>query len=438
MSSFIINGPASLNGSVKVQGAKNSAMKHIFIPLISEGEYLLKNIPRIGSIDNHIRLIKAQGAKVKWMGKNSLKINSKYISKPGLISKDLLYYTSDANKLIPILALKYGKCIIEIDPERSDRGGDQIGSRRFNDIFPTLNDLGIEHKYKNPRHIIFTCTSYKAFKYNAPIPSFTISVLALFSALFKKGKSELSNYTKVKEFFDIIDFLLKAGAKIKILKDKIVIEGPTKLKNVSFTNMYDVHDLVTWISAGLSTNSKLKIIGCQYKKMGLDPLEKIFKEMNAKINLQSSIIDLIPQLDKLKPVKIIAGFYPDFVTEWQVLISPLLTQINGESHVVETLFSNRMQHWNEMAKMGTVFDYFKHPKYPESEGKPRAVKVIGPQQLFGAEVEASDVRTGAALIITSLIANRKTKINNIEHILRGYEDIDKRLKFLGVNIKKID
>lgn len=122
-----------------------------------------------------------------------------------------------------------------------------------------------------------------------------------------------------------------------------------------------------------------------------------------------------------------------FITEWQVLISPLLTQIQGRSSVVETFYANRMQHWNEMAKMGAKSNFFRNPEYPEVENQPRAVRIKGPQKLHGATVKAKDVRTGAALIISDLIAKGKTTINNTEHIDRGYVDIVERFKILTFN-----
>src|SRR3990170_1072247 len=146
MKNILIKGPSKLNGKVKVQGAKNSAMKHIFIPLITNDVFVLENIPRIGSTEKHTDIVKMQGAKVEWLGKNTLKIDTKNVIKPQTIPKELLYYTSDANKVIPILASKFGKCLVEIDPERSDRGGDQIGSRRFNEMIPILKELGIGTK----------------------------------------------------------------------------------------------------------------------------------------------------------------------------------------------------------------------------------------------------------------------------------------------------
>ncbi|KKQ97337.1 MAG: UDP-N-acetylglucosamine 1-carboxyvinyltransferase [Candidatus Woesebacteria bacterium GW2011_GWB1_39_12] len=434
MKNILIKGPSKLSGKVKAQGAKNSAMKHIFIPLITNDTFVLENIPRIGSTEKHTDILKMQGAKLEWSGRNTLIINTKNVIKPQTVPKELLYFTSDANKVIPILASKFGKCLVEIDPERSDRGGDQIGSRRFNEIIPTLKEFGIGAKYKNSRLIEFYLNSKRPFKYKSPVSSFTISVLALFSALFKKGKSQISNFTLIPEFDDIVEFLIAAGAKITKAEKLLQVFGPVQIKGITYKNMYDPHDLVTWISAALTTNSKLTIEGIEYEKMKLQTLERTFDKMNIGMDLHKFTARLNPQLTSIKPLNIYAGQYPLFTSEWQVLISPLLTQIQGKSEVIETIFANRMQHWNEMAKMGVKFEFFKDPKYPEVDDNPRAVKVTGPQKLYGAKVDARDVRTGAALVIAGLAAKGKTEITNTEHIERGYENLVERLKSLGANI----
>ena len=437
MKYIVINGPTQLKGKVKIQGAKNSAMKHIFIPLITNGKFTLENIPRIGSTEKHIEIAKILGAKVDWSNRNTLNIDTKNVNKSQIIPKELLYYTSDANKVIPILASRFGKCQIEINPERVDRGGDQIGSRNFDEIIPTLKEFGIEAKRKISRLIEFQLNSENPFNYKAPIPSFTISVLALFCALYKKGKSIITNTTLIPEFDDMVEFLIAAGAKIKKGNNQIEVYGPVQIKGIKYKNMYDPNDLVTWISAALATNSEIVIEGIDYTKMKLQTLESTLVKMNINIDLHTFITNIKPQLKRIKPTEIYTGPYPVFTSEWQVLFSPLLTQIIGTSKVIETLFANRMQHWNELKKMGTVFEFFKDPKFPEEDGKPRAVKVTGPQKLHGAKVDARDVRTGAALVIAGLIAEGKTTILNAEHINRGYEAIDKRLRQLGVEVERL-
>ncbi len=437
MAKIIIEGPSRLNGVVKVQGAKNSAMKHIFIPLIYEGEYILENIPRIGSTEKHIELIEHFGAKIDWISNNTLHINTKNVNKNKLIPKELLYFTSGGNHIIPIIASRFGTCEIEIEENRTDYGGDKIGSRKFIDIIKTLKLCGISAQDKQTS-ITFTLESTKAFNFDVPVGSFTATVLAVFSALFKNGISRISNYTQVNEFHDILEFLLKAGANIKITPSYLDIMGPTVLTDATYRNMNDPHDFVTCLVAGLATNSEITIEGIQYQKMRLNTLDDVLKMMNINLDLHQDISTLKPQLENIKPISLFAGQYPLFTTEWQVLFSPLLTQINGDSNIVETFFADRMRHWSELEKLGIKFTFYKDPNYPETNNNPRAVKISGSQQLKGGNVNALDVRTGAALVIAGLIAKGETQISGIENIERGYENLVGRFRQLGADIKIIN
>lgn len=427
-----ITGPDKLRGKVKIQGAKNSAMKHIFIPLISEGKYTLDNIPKIGSIDKHLDLIKLFGSKAKWTTGHSVEIDTTNIKKYPKIPKELIYYTSGGNHIIPIIASKFGHIEVELDSKRADYGGDQIGSRNFDDVIKTLKMCGIRSKLKKSS-IVFEIESFEPFIFNVPVHSFTATILALFSSLFKNGKSYIKNFTQVNEFNNILEFLVNAGAKISKRRNILEVLGPSKLNPIKHKNMNDPHDLVTWLIAALATNSKLEIDGIDFKKMRLHTLEKYLLKMNIDVDLKNSSTIVKPQIRSIKPIDIVAGQFPLFTTEWQVLIAPLLTQLNGRSTVTETFFANRMRHWDELAKMGIEFTYIKTQKYPEINNNPRAVEVFGPQILNGATVNALDVRTGASLIISALLANGKTVIKNTENIERGYEDITKRLKKLGVD-----
>lgn len=158
--------------------------------------------------------------------------------------------------------------------------------------------------------------------------------------------------------------------------------------------------------------------------------------MNIQIKFNENSCQIDPQLRLIKPTNIYAGRHPDFGTEAQVLFSPLVTQIKGTTKIIDKVFQNRMRHWNLLANMGAKYKYFTDSLVPEDKNhNPRAVSVTGPTKLCGTEVDARDVRTGAALIIAGLIAEGQTTITNIDHIQRGYENIVERLQSLGANIK---
>lgn len=434
MKKIVIDGPAKLKGGVKIQGAKNSAMKHVVIPLITNGVYKFNAIPKISSIEYLLQIISSQNIRYSWSGQNMLTINSTRVTSASRITKDLFYQTSGGVYPIPILASRFGECELETDPERNDYGGDQIGSRTLEMIRETLRNLGIESKYKANILKFYLKNSY-AVDFKVDNKSFMASVLAIFAMLFKTGVSNIFNPTSEAEFDDIIDLLIIAGAKITKSDNKISVEGPVRLNNTFYENMPDRHDFITLLSAALSTNSDIGIIGVDWEKMKLDCLEPVLDSMNIKLQFDKDICKIPAQLDKIKPTTIYAGRYPQFITEWQVLMSPLFTQVGGTSKIVETVFSNRMTHWMQLEKMGIKYEIYQDPKYPEENGQPRAVKVKGPQNLYGASVTAKDVRSGAALVIAGLVAKGRTEINGAEHIERGYDNFVGRLQSLGAKIK---
>ncbi len=431
---IIINGPSKLKGEVHVQGAKNSAMKLVLLPLLTNDRFVLKNIPQIGSIHNLLKIVQLQGASINWTDDHTVEIDTRKVKQPQTIPADLFYYTSAAVFFFPILASRFGKCRVEVVSKRQDTGGDQLGTRTFDRIFNDLNNMGF--KITQRKNLIeVRLVSDKPFVYDVPVASFSSSVIAVICALFKDGQSRITNVSGEAEFDDMVNFLIAAGAKIKKHNDQLTIKGKSSLKGIKYENMPDRHDFVTWLSAALTTNSRLKITGVNYQKMKLDALDSVARQMGLALKFHKDECVIRPQLKRLNPVSMIAGIYPEFITEWQVLFAPLLTQIKGTSRVVECVYENRLSHWEELKKMGAEVEYF---FYPNMQPNPRAVRIKGPQSLKGAKVDARDVRTGAALVIAGLASHGTTTIENVDHIHRGYERLVERIQGLGGDIKYSD
>lgn len=403
--------------------------------LLVNDKFSLENIPDIGSNRKLLELVMLQGASATWEG-NTVNIDTTKVDKPQIIPAELFYYTSGAIFLIPILAHRFGTCILETLDTRDDTGGCQIGSREFSIITNTLKELGINHTRENNQYHFFV-DSLAPFEYTVPVRSFSASVNSVIAALFKKGTSKISKITGEADFDDTIRMLMKMGAKIKQEGDILFISGQQGLHGVQFFNMFDRHDFITFLSSALTTNSEITICNIDHEIMKLDALDEVISQMGIQLEYSANSCYVPSQLSTLKPVNIVAGLYPNFITEWQVLFSPLLTQIKGDSKVVETVFANRMRHWEELGKMRARYEFYTDSLYPEAGNNPRAVRVTGPVELREASVKANDVRAGAALIIAGLAARGKTVVSNTEQIHRGYEHLVERLQLLGADIKYI-
>ena len=434
---YTVFGSAKLAGRVQVQGAKNSAMKHVIIPLLTNGKFILRNIPEISSTKKIAEILRLQGAEVKWPTGNVVEIDTSKVEKPVEIMSDLFYHTSGGILLIPILVNRFGYCEIK-GPRRTDTGGDKIG-RSMVRVNERLKEMGIKHCVKN-ESVYYSLERKSPIKYKVPKKSFGVSVLATFTALMRRGKSEIVGPCSVAEFEDVINILQKMGARIKYMSDRLIVWGGKHLKGVVYENMHDRHDFITFLSAGLCTESEIEIENVDYQSMKLDCLEDFLYQAGIKVQFNKKTNRCFLRKNKLrglKPVKIVAKEYPDFVTEWQVIMSPLLGLISGVSEVVEGYFTNRMRQWEELTKFGAKYRFIKHPDYPEEGGNPRCVRIFGGVRYKGAKVEAKNVRAGAAMLIAGLAGEGKTVIvDEGGNIDRGYENLDGRLRSLGANIKK--
>jgi UDP-N-acetylglucosamine 1-carboxyvinyltransferase len=439
MKKLIIRGPSKLSGSIKIQGAKNSAAKLVLLPLLINDKFTFTNVPRIGDSSNLLEIIKLHNVKVKWIDKHKVALDSTNMKKCPLIPKELFYYTSGAVFLVTILTSRFGECNIEKHPERKDYGGCKISSRAFSLIIDTIKSFGIRCQETNKSYH-FERKSFQAFDFTVPVRSFSATVNAVFSALFSEGICKISEITTEPDFLDILEAINKMGAGIIKKGNILTVECKRELHGIDYECVSDRNDFMTWLSATLATNSSFELKNIDYKRMGLEQMEKVVKDMNIKLEFSKNSCFVPAQLDTIKPTTIKAGRYPDFQTEWQVLFAPLLTQINGKSKVIELLYPNRMNHWKELEKMDANYKFLDSkiiPKFEPKEGEKvcNTVKITGPTKLKGAKVHANDVRSGAALVIAGLVAEGKTEITGVGEIERGYEDLKGRLKKVTVDIK---
>ena len=223
------------------------------------------------------------------------------------------------------------------------------------------------------------------------------------------------------EIKDLQNFLNKMGAKVEGAGTNVIkITGVKKLKNVSYNIMPDRIEAGTFLCAAGITAGKLQLNNIVSEHIG--PIINKLEECGCKFQIERNSV-IIDAPKKLKPIDIKTMPYPGFPTDMQSVFTAMLCMAKGTSVVVENIFENRYKYTNELKRMGAKINI---------EGKIAIVK--GVRKLTGATVEATDLRGGAAVVIAGLVAKGKTKVNNIEYILRGYENLDKKLNKIGANI----
>lgn len=414
-------------------------MKFPILCLLAPGQYTFSNMPNITSITRLFAISTLFGAKVSWTSDTTVEVDSTHLTgTPPLIPSDLFYHTSGAIFFIPILCHLYGQCTIQIDPTRTDTGGDQLG--RSLDFFNSiLEKIGISVLHQTDV-IIYRQTNTEPISYNVPDRGHGVSVMLLFAALTRPGISTLHKPCEIADFTTVIHLLQAMGANIITQNDKLSVNGTVKLHSTDFTNLSDRHEFVTFLSAALTTESELSISGVDHSAMKLSSLDTFLSQsgVHLEFNNKTQICHIPTQaLSTLKPVNLLAHEYPHFVTEWQVLLSPLFARLSGQSTITEGWYTDRLGHWLELGKMSASYTFFTNPEYPEKDAKPRAVHITGVSHFTpSSNLQALDLRTAAALIIAALSASGQSTIHDPnDNLLRGYQAFPQKLTTLGATIK---
>ena len=241
-------------------------------------------------------------------------------------------------------------------------------------------------------------------------------------AVWQNGKTVITNAAREPEIIDLQNFLNKMGAKIKGAgTSQIEIDGVKYLKDVSYNIMPDRIEAGTFLCLAAANHANLLIKNINEEH--LIPVINKLEEAGCKLNVKKSQIE-INAPKKIKAVNIKTMPYPGFPTDMQSVFGSLLTIAKGTSIIVENIFENRYKYIQELIRMGAKITI---------EGRTAIIK--GTRKLYGANVKATDLRGGAALVLAATVAKGTTKIENIEYILRGYEKFEQKLKNIGVDIQ---
>ncbi|MCI8470751.1 MAG: UDP-N-acetylglucosamine 1-carboxyvinyltransferase [Clostridia bacterium] len=305
----------------------------------------------------------------------------------------------------------------------SQTGGCDIGTRPIDLHLKAFEKLGININ-KNYGNITCSCDKIIGEKIDLDFPSVGATENAILAAVLAHGKTIITNSAREPEIIDLQELLNKMGAKVKGAgTDVIEIEGVKKLKDVSYNIMPDRIETGTFLCMAAMTGGTIKVKGV--KPNHITPVIHKLEETGCKFNIGKNEIEMqAPK--RLKAVDIKTTPYPGFPTDMQSIFATALTTAKGTSMIVENLFENRYKYTQELIRMGAKISI---------EGKTAVVK--GVRKLYGANVKATDLRGGAALVMAGMVAKGDTRIENIEYILRGYEKFDEKLKKLGMNIEMI-
>ena len=415
MTSYIIEGGKRLEGTIKISGSKNSSLPIIAATILNAGKSTLYNVPNIQDTQMMFKILESLGAKVeKKNGK--IKIDSSKIEHFE-IPQDLMHKMRSSVILAGGLIGKYKTATF------SYPGGCDIGSRPIDLHLKGFEKLGIT---VNQSHGNIVCTSekIKGEKINLDFPSVGATENIILASVLAEGTTIITNAAREPEIIDLQNFLNRMGAKVTGAgTDEVHIEGVKKLKDVSYNIMPDRIETGSFLCWAAATRGNVILENVNANH--ITPIISKLEEADCKIEIEKDKIKLIAP-KKLKAVDIKTMPYPGFPTDMQSVFASMLTTAKGTSIIIENIFENRFKYTQELNKMGSKITI---------EGKSAIIR--GVRKLYGTNVKATDLRGGAALVLAGLIAKGKTQIDNIEYILRGYENLDKKLIELGASIKLI-
>ena len=417
MKKLEVFGVAKLKGQIKISGSKNASLPILAATLLSNKKIFLTNLPRVKDIETMLLLLKSLGSIIEDNKKVTTIKNNKQVKSFASYS---LVKTMRAGILVlgPLLA-KFGKAKVSLP------GGCAIGTRPVDIHLKALSKLGV--KYKIIQGYVHANAPKGLIGANIRFPKISVGATEnlIIAASLAKGKTILSNCAIEPEIKDLVNFLNKIGCNVKwISKRKVKIEGVTKVSESNYQVMPDRIEAGTYLIAAALTEGNLKIIGIDPKIINTEI--NVLKKIGAKIIQKKNEISIWGS-KKIKNINIRTSPYPGFPTDLQAQMMVLLCKANKKSYIREEIFENRFMHVAELNRMGAKITI---------NGNKATIE--GNIKFEAAELMATDLRASVSLILAALTSKGRSIINRIYHLDRGYENIEKKLKKIGVKIRRIN
>ncbi|MBS1821815.1 MAG: UDP-N-acetylglucosamine 1-carboxyvinyltransferase [Acidobacteria bacterium] len=420
MDKFVVRGGNPLLGTIKVSGAKNSALPCMAAAILTEDEVILENIPQVRDIETERKLLASMGAEVELgygRAQHRTRIKCGILSDP--IAKYEIVKTMRASSLVlgPLIA-RTGMARVAMP------GGCAIGGRPIDLHIKGLESMGAtvtyDHGYLEARadrlkgaHIVFDKITV------------TGTEDLLMAAVLADGETVFENCAREPEVTDLAALLTAMGAKIEGAgTSTIKVQGVTRLHGARHRINPDRIEAGTFLIAGAITGGDLNVDACEPKHLGA--LISKLEECGVKLDVGKDSIRVRSGSGPLKAADISTQEYPGFPTDMQAQYMALATQTEGTSIVTENIFENRFMHVGELNRMGADITV-----------QGRTATVRGKSPLQSAAVMCSDLRASASLVLAALVADGETILDRVYHLDRGYEHFEDKLRGVGAQIRRM-
>ncbi|MCL2456701.1 MAG: UDP-N-acetylglucosamine 1-carboxyvinyltransferase [Defluviitaleaceae bacterium] len=416
MEYLLINGQKPLKGEVNISGAKNAAVAILPVSIAAGDVCLIDNLPQIEDVSCMISAMESMGVKCKFEDEHTLLVDAREMN--GRILNEKLAKNMRASYYFMGAMLgRFKQAEIPLP------GGCDLGLRPIDYHLKGFRALGATCEQEHGIVKLFAEKLSGAHIY-LDCPSVGATINIMMAAVFAEGVTQIENAAKEPHVVDAASFLNKLGAKIYGAGTATIrITGVASLGGGEYTVLPDPIEAGTYMIAAAITGGDVTVKNIIPKHM--DSVSAKLKETGCTITEGEDWIN-VKGPENLRGCEVKTAYYPGFPTDLQPQIATLLCRAHGNSIVIENVFEQRYRYVNELKRLGA------HIKL---EG--RAAIIKGSCTYTGAKVSATDLRAGAALVIAGLSAKGETIIANVEHLDRGYENFEEKLRSLGANIKRI-
>ena len=424
MQKFVITGGAPLNGEVRIAGAKNAVLKMMAAAVLTDEPVTLRNVPRISDVVILRELMTDIGFDVRRANGDALEIQALEASWPFVPLEAALKMRASFILLGPMLA-RFGRVILP------NPGGDRIGRRPVDYHVAAMERMGATIAYRNGYYF---ASAPPDGLHGAHVEFPRVTVMGtenvILAAVRSRGTTVIDNAALEPEVDDLIAMLGQMGARVaRTGERRIEVEGVDRLGGADHRVLGDRLEAETFAIAAAITRGDVTL-------RGVDPLHlgsflQVCERMGVPYETDADAAALHVRCRDSAPLRAVdieTQPYPGFATDYQAPLSVLLTQADGVSTIHETIFEDRLDHTRELVKMGADIEIVDEQR----------ARITGPTPLHGAEVGIADLRAGATLILAALAASGTSVVSGIEHVDRGYEQIEAKLVALGARINRIE
>jgi UDP-N-acetylglucosamine 1-carboxyvinyltransferase len=426
MEKFIIEGGHPLTGDVTPAGNKNAALPLLAAVLLTEGEVVLHNVPRIGDVGTMLQLLQEMGVRVDANG-TTVTLCAREASF-GQMKPDLFQQIRGSMLLAGPLLGRFGRAVLPLP------GGDRIGRRRVDTHIMALEALGAKCEFNNRDFAMSANGGLRGADILLDEASVTGTENAVMAAIYAKGTTFIRNAACEPHVQDLCHMLNCVGARIAgVGTNTLTIEGVDKLGNGEFTVSPDYLEVGSFLGLGAVTRGEIRIHNVQPEHMRM--INWTFKErlgVNMRVEGDTLIVadeqDLRIREDLGGAVpKIDDAPWPQFPADLMSIALIVATQAKGTVLIHEKMFESRLYFVDKLIAMGAKIILC----------DPHRAVIVGPSSLYGAEMASPDIRAGMALLIAALAAKGTSTIQNVGQIDRGYQDIDSKLQSLGAQLTRV-